>query len=86
MALITVAYQKGSMEEIKNICDIFRGKIVDINNKTMMLEITGPPVKVDAAVNVLSPFGIKEMARSGTVALKRGEQVAAPKKEFVSTN
>ncbi len=86
LALITVAYQKGSMEEIKNICDIFRGKIVDINNKSMMIEVTGPPVKVDAAVNVLAPFGIKEMARSGTVALKRGEQVKVAKKEYVITN
>lgn len=86
LALITVNYQKGSMEEIKNICDIFRGKIVDINNKSMMLEVTGPPAKVDAAVNVLAPFGIKEMARSGTVALRRGEQIKAPKKEYVLTN
>lgn len=86
LALITVAYQKGSMEEIKNICDIFRGKIVDINNRSMMIEITGPPEKVEAAVNVLTPFGIKEMARSGTVALRRGEQVKAPKKEYVITN
>ncbi len=86
LALITVNYQKGSMEEIKNICDIFRGKIVDINNRTMMIEITGPPEKVDAAVNVLAPFGIKEMARSGTVALKRGEQLKANKKEYVLTN
>ncbi|MBU1095422.1 MAG: acetolactate synthase small subunit [Ignavibacteriae bacterium HGW-Ignavibacteriae-2] len=86
LALITVHYQKGSMEEIKNICDIFRGKIVDINNKTMMIEITGPPEKVDAAVNVIAPFGIKEMARSGTVALRRGEQLNAAKKEYVLTN
>lgn len=86
LALITVNYQKGSMEEIKNICDIFRGKIVDINNKTMMIEVTGPPDKVDAAVNVLAPHGIKEMARSGTVALKRGEQLKATKKEYVLTN
>lgn len=86
LALITVHYQKGSMEEVKNICDIFRGNIVDINNKTMMLEITGPPEKINAAVNVLMPFGIKEMARSGTVALKRGEQLTEAKKEFVQTN
>ncbi|MFA3783623.1 acetolactate synthase small subunit [Melioribacteraceae bacterium 4301-Me] len=85
LALITVGLQKGGMDEIKNICDIFRGKIVDINNKTMMLEITGPPDKIDAAVNVLSPFGIKEVARSGTVALKRGEQAKFQKKEL-STN
>ncbi len=81
LALITVSFQKGSIEEIKNINDIFRGKIVDINNKTMMLEVTGPPEKIDAIINVLMPFGIIEMARSGTVALKRGEQIR-PKNEY----
>lgn len=85
LALISIGLQKGSMDEIKNICDIFRGNIVDINNKTMMIEITGPPDKIDAAINVLAPFGIKEVARSGTVALKRGEQTKFQKKEL-STN
>lgn len=83
LALITVSLQKKGIEEIKNINDIFRGKIVDINNKTMMLEITGPPEKIDAIINVLMPFGIIEMARSGTVALKRGEQIR-PKNEYVN--
>ncbi|RMD51318.1 MAG: acetolactate synthase small subunit [Ignavibacteria bacterium] len=76
LALISVYYQKGTRSEIIDVCEIFRGKIVDINNKTMMLEITGPPDKIDAAINVLSPFGIKEIARSGNVALKRGEQIS----------
>ncbi len=82
LALITVSFQKGSIEEIKNINDIFRGKIVDINNRSIMLEVTGPPDKIDAIINVLMPFGIKEMARSGTVALKRGEQIR-PENEYV---
>jgi acetolactate synthase-1/3 small subunit len=81
LALISVSYQKGSLEEIKNICDIFRGLVVDINNKSLTMELTGPPAKIDAAVNVLAPFGIKEMARSGTVALRRGEQIRHLKKE-----
>ena len=86
LALVAVNYQKGSLEELKNINDIFRGKVVDINNKSITLEITGPPAKINAAVNVLMPYGIKEMARSGTVALRRGEQVKQPKKELdVST-
>ncbi len=80
LALIAVNYQKGSLEEVKNICDIFRGLVVDINNKTITLEITGPPAKINAAVNVLMQFGIKEMARSGTVALQRGEQIKQYKK------
>jgi len=83
LALITVSIEKGSIEEIKNITDIFRGKIVDINNKSLMLEVTGPPEKIDAIINVLMPFGIKEMARSGTVALKRGEQIR-PQNEYIN--
>ena len=86
LALITVGIHKGSMDEIKNICDIFRGNIVDITNKSMMIEITGPPDKIDAAINVLAPFGIKEMARSGIVALKRGEQLKIQKKDNLTTN
>jgi acetolactate synthase-1/3 small subunit len=83
LALITVTYQKGNLEEIKNLADIFRAKIVDINNKSITVEVTGPPEKVNAAVNVMMPFGIKEMARSGTVALKRGEQPKPEKKELL---
>jgi len=82
LALVTVSYQKGVLEELKNINDIFRGKVVDINNKSITLEITGPPAKINAVVNVLLPYGIKEMARSGTVALKRGEQIKQPRKEL----
>jgi acetolactate synthase-1/3 small subunit len=82
LALISVNYQGSSLESLKNINDIFRGKVVDINNKSITLEITGPPAKVNAAVNVLMPYGIIEMARSGTVALKRGEQKKFPKKEI----
>ena len=86
LALIAVNYQKGSLEELKNINDIFRGSVVDINNKSITLEITGPPAKINAAVNVLMPYGIKEMARSGTVAMKRGEQVKQLKKDLDPTN
>ncbi len=75
MALIKVNYQKHTLDVIKNICDIFRGIIVDINNRSMMIEMTGPPDKINAAVNVLMPYGIVEMARSGVVALRRGEQM-----------
>lgn len=85
LALISIGLHKGSMEQIKNICDIFRGSIVDITNKSMIIEVTGPPDKIDAAINVLAPFGIKEMARSGIVALKRGEQLKIQKKENITT-
>ncbi|MCG6912731.1 acetolactate synthase small subunit [bacterium BMS3Abin03] len=86
LALITVFYQKGNRADIISVSNIFRGNIVDINNKTITIEITGPPDKIEAAVNVLEGYGIKEMARSGTVALKRGEQVKGDKKELQQNN
>lgn len=85
LALLKVSLHKSSMEQIKNICDIFRGNIVDITNKTITVEITGPPDKIDAAINVLAPSGIKEIARSGVVAIKRGEQLKIQKKENITT-
>ena len=45
LALVSVSYQSSSLQELKNINDIFRGKVVDINNKSITLEITGPPAK-----------------------------------------
>jgi acetolactate synthase-1/3 small subunit len=86
LALIKVSLQKGSMEQIKNINDIFRGNIVDITNNSMTIEITGPPDKIDATINVLMPFGIMELARSGIVALTRGEQVKKNNKEKTKRN
>lgn len=85
LALIKVNVPKGTMEEIKNINDIFRGNIVDITGRSMTLEITGPPDKIDAAINLLSTFGIKEIARSGIVALKRGEQIKIKKEKNLTT-
>lgn len=74
LALITVNYQKTNRAEVKNICEIFRGNIVDINHKTITIESTGQPDKIDALINVLNPLGIIEMVRSGTVAIRRGEK------------
>jgi acetolactate synthase I/III small subunit len=85
LALIKVNVPKGSMEEVKNICDIFRGNIVDITSKSMTIEVTGPPDKIDAAINLFSQFGIKEIARSGIVALKRGEQIRILKEKNITT-
>lgn len=80
LALIAVETTEKNKAEIKDICKIFRGNIVDINNNSMTIEVTGPPDKIDALVNVLVPLGIKEIARTGTVALKRGEQQIIRKK------
>lgn len=85
LALIKVSVPKGSLEEIKNINDIFRGNVVDITHRSVTIEVTGPPDKIDAAINLLSQFGIKEVARSGIVGLKRGEQTKIQKEKTITT-
>ena len=61
LALIRVSVPKGALEEIKNINDIFRGNVVDITNKSITIEVTGPPDKIDAAINLLSSLGLKKL-------------------------
>jgi acetolactate synthase-1/3 small subunit len=62
------------------IVDVFRGKIVDITPKTFTVEVTGTDDKVNALVELLKPFGIKEMVRTGSVALTRDWQQEEPEK------
>lgn len=71
LVLIKVCSTPETRSEIMQIVDIFRAKIVDISPKTLTIEATGGKEKVDAIVNMLKPFVIKEMARTGRVALKR---------------
>ena len=54
------------------ICDIFRATVVDINKRSMIVEVTGDCEKVDALEALLRPFGLIEMARTGEIAISRG--------------
>jgi acetolactate synthase-1/3 small subunit len=72
MVLIKVRAEQTARSEIINIVDIFRGKIVDVSPKSYTVEITGDRGKVEAMISLLEPFGIKEIARTGKVAMARG--------------
>lgn len=72
LAIIKVNAPPASRNEIIEITKIFRASIIDINKNTMTLEITGDSKKIAALVDVLKPFGIREMARTGALALERG--------------
>jgi acetolactate synthase-1/3 small subunit len=72
MALIKVTAEESTRAEILRVCDIFRGKIVDVTPKCYTVEVTGSPVKVNAIIDLLRPMGIKELVRSGPVVLGRG--------------
>ena len=71
LALVKVQSTASTRPEIMQISEIFRAKVVDISPKTLTLEVTGNQPKVDAIINMLKPFGIKELARTGRIALKR---------------
>lgn len=71
LALIKVHTTPQTRAEIMQIVNIFRAKVVDISPKTMMVEATGPEAKLEALVEMLRPFGIKDMVQSGRVALAR---------------
>ncbi|MHB9024568.1 MAG: acetolactate synthase small subunit [Armatimonadota bacterium] len=58
--------------EIMQIVDVFRGKVLDMSDKSMIIEATGAEEKIDALEELLKQFGIKEMVRSGRVVLVRG--------------
>jgi acetolactate synthase-1/3 small subunit len=54
------------------ICDIFRAKIVDVAQDSLMIEVTGTDDKVDSLIQLVRRFGIKELVRTGRVAMVRG--------------
>jgi acetolactate synthase-1/3 small subunit len=75
MALIKVNAEDAKRAEILRIVDIFRCKVVDVGITELTIEVTGDEKKIKAIVNLLQRFGIKEFARTGTVALKRSMQL-----------
>jgi acetolactate synthase-1/3 small subunit len=72
MVLVKVAAKPETRAEILNITDIFRGKVVDVSSKSYTIEVTGDVEKIKAFLELLKPMGIKEVARTGQVALVRG--------------
>jgi acetolactate synthase-1/3 small subunit len=75
MVLIRVKAEAGTRAEVLRIIDIFRGKVVDVSPTSYTVEITGSESKVKAVIDILRPIGIKEIIRTGTIAMSR-----APKK------
>lgn len=74
MALLKVLAEDRSRAEILRIVDIFRCKVVDVGPNDLTLEAIGDHGKIQALINLLTRFGIKEIARTGTVAMKRAMQ------------
>ena len=78
MILIKVTAEPSSRAEILRIADIFRGKIVDVTPKSYTIEVTGDEGKIRAIITLLKPLGIKEVVRTGRVAISRGVKAFRP--------
>ncbi len=76
LAMIKVGAETAQRAEIMQIVDIFRAKIIDISEATFTIEVTGSIDKVDAIEKLLTPFGIREVVRTGKIAMARGEHTA----------
>jgi acetolactate synthase-1/3 small subunit len=72
MILVKVTAEDENRAEVLRIVDIFRAKIIDVTPKSYTIEATGNPVKMDALLELLRPLGLKELVRTGAVAIGRG--------------
>ena len=72
LALIKVSAEDESRAEVLRIVDIFRAKIIDVTPKSYTIEATGAPAKINAILDLLRPLGLKELVRTGAVAIGRG--------------
>jgi acetolactate synthase I/III small subunit len=75
LMLIKIRAVGKDREEIKRICDIFRGRIIDVTDKTYTVELTGDGSKVDAFIEAIDRASILETVRTGTSGIARGERV-----------
>jgi acetolactate synthase-1/3 small subunit len=71
LMLITISAAPDKRPEIFSMIEMFRGKVVDISQKSLMVEVSGPESKIEAFIEVCRPYGIKSVARTGTIAVPR---------------
>jgi len=74
LCLCKVKVDRDNRSDVIEICNIFRGEVVDVAEDTLMIELTGDEEKIDAFVNVIKDYEIDEMVRTGKILLVRGSQ------------
>lgn len=74
MVLIRVKAESHTRAEVLRIIDIFRGKVVDVSPKSYAIEVTGAASKIEAFIDILRPIGIKEIVRTGIIAMARSKK------------
>lgn len=74
LIMLKVAANSNTRGEVMQICDVFRAKIVDVSPSSLNIEVTGNENKIEAFLDMVKPFGITQLARTGNVALVRGDK------------
>lgn len=72
LALFKVTADGAQRAELLQVVEIFRGKVVDVSRRTIVLEVTGTREKIEAFEEMIRPFGLVEMSRTGEIAMSRG--------------
>jgi acetolactate synthase-1/3 small subunit len=78
LALIKVEARPGTRMEIIELTKVFHGRVVDVGSEAMTVEVTGPEERVNSLVRLLQPFGIRELARTGRMAMVRSDDGREP--------
>lgn len=71
LMLIAISAPPERRPEVLSLIEMFKGKVVDIGQKFVMVEVSGPEAKIEAFIDVCKPYGIKSVARTGTIAMPR---------------
>jgi len=77
LMLISVSAPPEKRPELVSLIEMFKGKVVDISPKVLMVEVSGPESKIEAFINACRPYGIKSVARTGTIAMPRQAKTEA---------
>lgn len=81
LLLLKVKYDRESRGDILDATQVYRGNVIDYTSEAMCIQVTGDSSKIDAFVNLMRPYGIIEMCRTGLVALDRGDVTLLGKSE-----
>jgi len=74
LMLIRIHAPSGKRAEVVELTNLFRGRVVDVSRKNLVVELSGPEEKIEAFTDLVRPYGIGELARTGVIAMKRGTQ------------
>jgi acetolactate synthase-1/3 small subunit len=74
LALISVSATAANRAEIVQLVDIFQGSVVDVAEHSMVVQLSGKEERIEDFIELMKPFGIRELARSGVIAMSRGQQ------------